>query len=513
MENEPSTGSSTTTTIYNLSRNNVSVTNIKCEDNTHHQLPHTYFNGGIRISVPPTSTPTPPPIPAQSSATRIPKTEHESDSETELSNIENSKVNRRPNSNNGANNANKNGPRPMSWEGELSEPEPEEEQMEPAPPPTITGGGFSIVKREELAKSDVTISPVLPSNLYHPHASNQPINLKYEPSGNATSPLLARSKSSTNSNLLPANPSPDSAIHSIYTHSSPSQSPLTSRHSSAPYTPSLSRNNSDASHSSCYSYSSEFSPTHSPIQGRHIYGGAGPNPHSVLYRHPLDNNSAMPSDLSPQNLSQRRDDDGCDPGIPSTAAGISRQQLINSPCPICGDKISGFHYGIFSCESCKGFFKRTVQNRKNYVCMKGGPCPVTISTRKKCPACRFEKCLNKGMKLEAIREDRTRGGRSTYQCSYTVPNSMLTSPLMSPEGSSNSNSTSVTPTGYAAGQHSMTSASSCGNLARLNGLGLKEESDQQKGKNVPVLLQVCFLFAFGVSWVGWLLIVLVLLNL
>lgn len=93
----------------------------------------------------------------------------------------------------------------------------------------------------------------------------------------------------------------------------------------------------------------------------------------------------------------------------------------SSPCPICGDKISGFHYGIFSCESCKGFFKRTVQNRKNYVCLRGGPCPITIATRKKCPACRFEKCLQRGMKLEAIREDRTRGGRSTYQCSYTLP--------------------------------------------------------------------------------------------
>lgn len=81
-------------------------------------------------------------------------------------------------------------------------------------------------------------------------------------------------------------------------------------------------------------------------------------------------------------------------------AGISRQQLINSPCPICGDKISGFHYGIFSCESCKGFFKRTVQNKKNYVCLRGAACPVTIATRKKCPACRFEKCLNTGMKLE-----------------------------------------------------------------------------------------------------------------
>eukprot|EP00096_Caligus_rogercresseyi_P003889 TRINITY_DN1771_c0_g1_i4.p1 TRINITY_DN1771_c0_g1~~TRINITY_DN1771_c0_g1_i4.p1 ORF type:complete len:469 (-),score=148.58 TRINITY_DN1771_c0_g1_i4:737-2143(-) len=117
----------------------------------------------------------------------------------------------------------------------------------------------------------------------------------------------------------------------------------------------------------------------------------------------------------------------------SNSSGISRQQLINSPCPVCGDKISGFHYGIFSCESCKGFFKRTVQNKKNYVCLRGSQCPITISTRKKCPACRFEKCLGIGMKLEAIREDRTRGGRSTYHCSPpsstypTAPNPLLCS--------------------------------------------------------------------------------------
>lgn len=94
-----------------------------------------------------------------------------------------------------------------------------------------------------------------------------------------------------------------------------------------------------------------------------------------------------------------RDDVDDQPNL-SSGAGISRQQLINSPCPICGDKISGFHYGIFSCESCKGFFKRTVQNRKNYVCLRGSACPVTIATRKKCPACRFDKCLKAGMKLE-----------------------------------------------------------------------------------------------------------------
>ncbi|XP_028967272.1 nuclear hormone receptor FTZ-F1 beta [Galendromus occidentalis] len=110
----------------------------------------------------------------------------------------------------------------------------------------------------------------------------------------------------------------------------------------------------------------------------------------------------------------------------NAAGGFSRQQLLSGPCPICGDRISGFHYGIFSCESCKGFFKRTVQNKKHYVCLRGGNCAVQVATRKKCPACRFDKCLKMGMKLEAIREDRTRGGRSTYQCSYGFPS--LTTP-------------------------------------------------------------------------------------
>lgn len=114
--------------------------------------------------------------------------------------------------------------------------------------------------------------------------------------------------------------------------------------------------------------------------------------------------------------------------------GISRQQLLSGPCPICGDRISGFHYGIFSCESCKGFFKRTVQNKKNYVCLRGANCQVAMNTRKKCPACRFNKCLKMGMKLEAIREDRTRGGRSTYHCSYSLPSQPVTDPWI-PSGS------------------------------------------------------------------------------
>ncbi|CAL8074747.1 unnamed protein product [Calicophoron daubneyi] len=87
------------------------------------------------------------------------------------------------------------------------------------------------------------------------------------------------------------------------------------------------------------------------------------------------------------------------------------------PCPICGDRISGYHYGIFCCESCKGFFKRTVQNAKRYACHHPNAsslCEINVASRKKCPACRFIKCVDKGMRIEAIRSDRTRGGRSMY---------------------------------------------------------------------------------------------------
>ncbi|KNC22762.1 Nuclear hormone receptor FTZ-F1 beta, partial [Lucilia cuprina] len=492
-------GITTTTCTTTTTRNNVSVTNIKCEveeggNSSNGNIVSVGFYNGSSRAISGASVIT------AGHGIRIPVTKAEdSDSETELTNIENLKVTRRVASSSSSVHNHHNGPRPMSWEGELSENEDtrEAELMDTDTTMSNGGGGGSLQEPSNavaVIKSEATTTTpssaggsliktdteqlmldmqhaAVAGGIYHPKlklapTQSDPINLKYEPPDHAAlvnSPLMARQKSTTALPHLPANPSPDSAIHSVYTHSSPSQSPLTSRH--APYTPSLSRNNSDASHSSCYSYSSEFSPTHSPIQGRHpaphgVYGsfnGATANSlqHSALLYRPMmgTTQSAQSVKLDAatsevQNLSMDASSSSSSfnmtsdsSGLPaSPAAGISRQQLINSPCPICGDKISGFHYGIFSCESCKGFFKRTVQNRKNYVCVRGGPCAVSITTRKKCPACRFEKCLQKGMKLEAIREDRTRGGRSTYQCSYTLPNSIM-SPLLSPEQQQQQNAT------------------------------------------------------------------------
>ncbi|XP_063920150.1 nuclear hormone receptor FTZ-F1 isoform X2 [Zophobas morio] len=98
--------------------------------------------------------------------------------------------------------------------------------------------------------------------------------------------------------------------------------------------------------------------------------------------------------------------------LPDTKDGI--EEL----CPVCGDKVSGYHYGLLTCESCKGFFKRTVQNKKVYTCVAERSCHIDKTQRKRCPFCRFQKCLEVGMKLEAVRADRMRGGRNKFGPMY-----------------------------------------------------------------------------------------------
>ncbi|CAG01304.1 unnamed protein product, partial [Tetraodon nigroviridis] len=91
---------------------------------------------------------------------------------------------------------------------------------------------------------------------------------------------------------------------------------------------------------------------------------------------------------------------------------------LEEMCPVCGDKVSGYHYGLLTCESCKGFFKRTVQNNKRYTCAENQECKIDKTQRKRCPFCRFQKCLSVGMRLEAVRADRMRGGRNKFGPMY-----------------------------------------------------------------------------------------------
>ncbi|XP_060695881.1 peroxisome proliferator-activated receptor alpha b isoform X2 [Hemiscyllium ocellatum] len=71
-------------------------------------------------------------------------------------------------------------------------------------------------------------------------------------------------------------------------------------------------------------------------------------------------------------------------------------------CRVCGDKASGFHYGVHACEGCKGFFRRTIRLKLDYdQCERN--CKIQKKNRNKCQCCRFQKCLAVGMSHNAIR--------------------------------------------------------------------------------------------------------------
>ncbi|XP_050728149.1 retinoic acid receptor RXR-like isoform X10 [Eriocheir sinensis] len=77
-------------------------------------------------------------------------------------------------------------------------------------------------------------------------------------------------------------------------------------------------------------------------------------------------------------------------------------------CSICGDRASGKHYGVYSCEGCKGFFKRTVRKDLTYACREERSCTIDKRQRNRCQYCRYQKCLTMGMKREAVQEERQR---------------------------------------------------------------------------------------------------------
>lgn len=84
--------------------------------------------------------------------------------------------------------------------------------------------------------------------------------------------------------------------------------------------------------------------------------------------------------------------------------GPAPKMLGHELCRVCGDKASGFHYNVLSCEGCKGFFRRSVVHggAGRYACRGGGTCQMDAFMRRKCQQCRLRKCKEAGMREQCV---------------------------------------------------------------------------------------------------------------
>uniref|UniRef100_A0A8C7CZU8 Nuclear receptor subfamily 1, group H, member 3 n=1 Tax=Oncorhynchus kisutch TaxID=8019 RepID=A0A8C7CZU8_ONCKI len=126
---------------------------------------------------------------------------------------------------------------------------------------------------------------------------------------------------------------------------------------------------------------------------------------------------------------------GLDKGQPvKRKKGPAPKMLGNEVCSVCGDKASGFHYNVLSCEGCKGFFRRSVIKSAQYSCKNNGRCEMDMYMRRKCQQCRLRKCREAGMLEQCVlSEEQIRVKKMKKNEEETARTSAVVTPTPVPE--------------------------------------------------------------------------------
>uniref|UniRef100_A0A8C4Q499 Retinoic acid receptor gamma n=1 Tax=Eptatretus burgeri TaxID=7764 RepID=A0A8C4Q499_EPTBU len=150
-----------------------------------------------------------------------------------------------------------------------------------------------------------------------------------------------------------------------------------------------------------------------------------PFPYSTTcpFRHPSTSTLAYPTPLRPLysalSLVAHEVQRPISSDDPTSAPSLF--PCTDQTCTVCHDRSSGFHYGVSSCEGCKGFFRRSIQKRLSYKCLRDRCCAITKLTRNRCQFCRLQKCLQMGMAKEAVRNDRIKKPHEDSQHQEPAP--------------------------------------------------------------------------------------------
>ncbi|CAF4442586.1 unnamed protein product [Rotaria sp. Silwood2] len=85
------------------------------------------------------------------------------------------------------------------------------------------------------------------------------------------------------------------------------------------------------------------------------------------------------------------------------------------PCLICNASASGIHFGVVTCEACKGFFRRSIKENapERYYCVENNNCEIISTSKITCRACRFRKCIEAGMSMNGQSYKSSRIGRQS----------------------------------------------------------------------------------------------------
>ncbi|KAE9548248.1 hypothetical protein FO519_008541 [Halicephalobus sp. NKZ332] len=90
-------------------------------------------------------------------------------------------------------------------------------------------------------------------------------------------------------------------------------------------------------------------------------------------------------------------------------------------CSICDAPAEGIRFGAPSCQACSAFFRRSIAEKKEYVCQQSSRCKIDQRQRNHCRACRLKKCFSAGMKREHVNDTKLNVSDNWSAYSPTLP--------------------------------------------------------------------------------------------